>query len=133
MEFIVNGLTQKNVIGKELTVIKAIELFNELPSQTSSFVTIKIDDIKCKFTFVKPDCFMLDIPVVLNKIHKQRYTTKNQAAQYIRAIFKKSNMKSLKGFVDVPICHYTLDQMLEFKQEDEMQLKGKVPNIIKVK
>ena len=31
-------------------------------------------------------------------------------------------------FIDVPIRHFTLDEMLQFKKEDEMMLRGQDPD-----
>jgi len=115
------------------TLSQAFELFNELPQQKGAKFFIKNDEnIVFKFTFIEFNKYLVDFPFVIGKLHKQCYASKNQVAKHIRNVFNKTAIETLKGFTDVPIRHFTLDQMLEFKQENEMLLKGKDPDMVKL-
>jgi len=74
---------------------------------------------------------LVDYAFVPNTIHKQRYASNKECETIMNEVFSIKNLENLKGFIDVPIRHFTLDQMLEFKREDEMLLKGKDPDIEK--
>ena len=71
----------------------------------------------------------IDYPIEVGKIHKQRYANKQQCLYFLKKIYNKKEIKPEDNFLDVPIQHFTLDEMLEFKHEDDMLLRGEDPNI----
>ncbi len=83
------------------------------------------------FSWQDRNIWKIDYPVQQNKIHKQRYVTHQQCLQLSEHIYNGNSLDELKGFIDVPVRHFTLDEMLEFKIEDEMMLKGQDPDLYK--
>lgn len=85
------------------------------------------------FSWKDKNKWKIDYPIQHNKIHKQRYVTHKQCLQLAEHIYNGNSLDELKGFIDVPIRHFTLDDMLQFKKEDEMMLKGQDPNTDTIK
>ncbi|WP_378172825.1 hypothetical protein [Aquimarina sp. SS2-1] len=69
----------------------------------------------------------IDHPIKLREVHKQCYATKKQCVAIVRELFEKGNIDNVPGFIDVPIQDFTLDEMIEFKKEEEMMLRGEDP------
>ncbi|WP_299440425.1 hypothetical protein [uncultured Aquimarina sp.] len=76
---------------------------------------------------ISPSLWKIDSPIKLREVHKQCYATKEQCVAIIRELFEKGNIDDVPGFIEVPIQDFTLDEMIEFKKEEEMLLRGEDP------
>lgn len=124
-----NPLTNYKEKEKELNISEVIQLFDSLPSQEDSFLKINDTDQELIYRFIHTkNQWMIDHPVVQGTLHKQRYATKNECNKVINKIYKGVLPDKLNGFIDVP-KGFTLDDMLEFKREDEMMLRGQDPDL----
>lgn len=127
--FIKDAINNKD-IETSLSLSELKKEFSDLSIDKESFLKMQMrDKTVIKFSSVKENLWIIDSPISLGKIHKQRYATERQCLILINEIYHETDIENLKGFIDVPIRHFTLDEMLEFKQEDEMRLKGIDPNI----
>ncbi|WP_298541139.1 hypothetical protein [uncultured Aquimarina sp.] len=116
----INNKELQNVIDTASTHIKSsIKLYKE-----------KEEDYIVIFSWKDRNKWKIDYPIQLRKIHKQRYVTHKQCLQLSEHIFSGNSLDDLKGFIDVPVRHFTLDEMLQFKQEDEMMLRGEDPDLL---
>ena len=79
------------------------------------------------FQWKRINTWKIDSPITLDKIHKQCYATKEQCIAIIKELHEKGNIDHVPGFIEVPLQHFTLDDMLDFKREDEMALRGQDP------
>ncbi|WP_346883958.1 hypothetical protein [uncultured Algibacter sp.] len=122
-----NPLTNQQQKELELNVSETIQLFNDLPFQEDSFLKLNDTNQEWIYRFIYTNNkWMVDHPVVQGVVHKQRYATKNECVQLINGIYNQVHPDNLKDFIDVP-KEFTLDEMLEFKHEDDMMLKGQDP------
>lgn len=80
-----------------------------------------------KISPLGPQEFKIDYPIKLNKVHKQCYATKEQCIAIIKELYEVGHIDNIPGFLEVPIGDFTLDDMIEFKKEEEMMLKGEDP------
>lgn len=111
LEFVINAFTSlSNHRDSEIKIY----------GENNIFYLLKISPL-C------PQEFKIDVPVKNNSIHKQCYVTKEQCIAIIKELFDKGNIDNVPGFIEVPIREFTLDDMLEFKKEEEMMLKGQDP------
>ncbi len=86
------------------------------------------EEYLAKFNWISKNKWKVDYPIRLQEIHKQRYLSLKQCLQVIEIFYSSNDVYNLKGFYDVPINHFTLDEMIEFKKEDEMMLRGQDPD-----
>lgn len=119
---------------QRLNDIECIQQFNTLSEHHDSEIKLYTSNIKdhtASFNWVGINKWKIDCPVELHKIHRQRYATQKECIVLIKKIFQKKDLDTDDSFIDVPIRHFTLDEMLEFKEEDEMMLKGQDPDLYK--
>ncbi|WP_346883769.1 hypothetical protein [uncultured Algibacter sp.] len=121
-----------NISNKKQSLTKLLETVNLMSSHPESHIKLyksKEKKYTAIFSWQSRNKWKIDCPVELNKIHKQRYATKQQCFYFLKEIYNKKEIKPEDNFLDVPIQHFTLDEMLEFKREDDMLLRGEDPNI----
>ena len=114
----------------EVSFDKISEIMEELSISIESsikFFEIDNDFHKIAINKYESNKWKVDYPIEKEKIHKQQYLTKNECIYLIQKLYKGENLESSKKLIDVPIQHFTLDEMLEFKHEDDMMLKGQDP------
>ena len=92
-------------------------------SEIRIFVS-KISKYKIKIEFWGPYGWKIDYPIKLREVHKQCYATKEQCILIIQELYEKGHIDDIPGFIEVPIREFTLDEMIEFKKEEEMMLRG---------
>ncbi|MHA7059025.1 hypothetical protein ACWGOQ_0017500 [Aquimarina sp. M1] len=126
-------------IPKEINIsnqkITQRELYNSIDKSSVHKDTIiklypkKEEEYIVIFSWHDRNKWKIDYPIQHSKIHKQRYVTHQQCLQLSEHIFNGDSLDDLKGFIDVPIRHFTLDEMLQFKKEDELMLRGADPDL----
>ncbi|MBQ4820626.1 hypothetical protein [Aquimarina sp. MMG016] len=97
-----------------------IELF-KFDSENYVMALQRIEDNKWK----------VDYPLEQNKIHKQQYLKRVTCIHLVQKLYEGGNIEDSNDLIDVPIQHFTLDDMLEFKREDDMMLGGQDPDLLK--
>ncbi|MDH7448218.1 hypothetical protein [Aquimarina sp. 2201CG14-23] len=128
---IIDSLQCIDIIDKKVDDNEILKCFQGLSEHHDSEIKLYKSDIKkyiISFNWKGIDQWKIDCPVELNKIHKQGYATEDQSIAIIKEIYEKGNVDHIPGFIDVPIRHFTLDEMLQFKKEDDMMLKGEDPD-----
>jgi len=73
----------------------------------------------------------IDYPIQLHKIHKQRYVSHQQCLELSKHIYNGNSLDDFKGFIDVPIRHFTLDEMIHFILHLKNQKFKKYKKVIK--
>ncbi|KZS38909.1 hypothetical protein AWE51_15115 [Aquimarina aggregata] len=91
----------------EASYLKVINIYNKILS----------------FNWKAKDKWLLDIPIIPGKFHKQRYATKNECVAIIYEMDQERNIDDFERFLEVPVEEFTLDEMLVFKAEDEALLR----------
>lgn len=84
------------------------------------------------FKWLEKDKWLIDHPVVPDTLHRQRYATKEECLAFIEKIYQEYDISGFEGFQDVPIQDFTLDEILEFKEEDGYLLREEEPPVKKV-
>lgn len=110
---------------------QSIQFFNGLSDHQDSELKLyksDIDNYTISLNWFGINKWKIDYPIALKKIHKQSYATKEQAVTIIKEFYEKGNIDEIPGFIEVPIPHFTLDEMLQFKKEDELMLRGEDPD-----
>jgi len=116
----INPKELRNAINKASAHIdSSIKLYKE---KAAEYIVI--------FSWQDHNRWKVDYPVQLHKIHKQRYVSHKQCLELSQHIYNGNSLDDLNGFVDVPIRHFTLDEMLDFKKEDEMMMRGEDPDLL---
>ncbi|MHA7059022.1 hypothetical protein ACWGOQ_0017485 [Aquimarina sp. M1] len=119
-----------NISGEEKRITCIVDVINILSNNIYSQIKIYNTIVSEYLLLIKPigpEDWKIDHPVKLREVHKQCYATKAQCIAIIRELYEKGNIDDVPGFVDVPIQDFTLDEMLEFKKEEEMMLRGEDP------
>ena len=110
----------------ELSII--IDHFLAVSPHKDSYIGLINDDHELlHFYWIANNKWLVDHPVEVNMLHQQCYATTEECLVFIKKISQEYNPRNFKGFVNVPIKHFTLEEMLEFKKEDELLLKGQDP------
>jgi len=137
MKSIIRDTPKKiNINDKKITQVELYNFINKASAHKDSLVKLykeKEEEYTVSFLWDDRNKWKIDYPIELSKIHKQRYVTHKQCLNLSEHIFKGKPLDSLKGFIDVPVKYFTLDEMLEFKREDQMMLQGKDPDLNKPK
>lgn len=126
--------TQKEIrSSQKITTIEDLQ-FTIRRASAHKDTSIKIyleneEEYSAIFSWHDRNKWKIDYPIQLGKIHKQRYVTNKQCLQLADYIYKGKSVDEIKAFYDVPVRHFTLDEMLAFKKEDEMMLKGVDPYV----
>lgn len=129
--FIDDFIKNLEVVNQEREIEGILSAMAELSEHRDSEIRIyleKVSNYIIAITSNGLDKWKIDCPIKLNNIHKQRYATKQETLNLLEKICNNIDVDNLKGFTDVPVRHFTLDQMLEFKREDDLLLKGKDPD-----
>ncbi len=129
--FIEDTIRGINTIEEKSSASKCIDWFNSLSVHPDSEIKLyksDIEEYQIYFNWKGINKWKVDSPLELNKIHKQCYASKKQCIAIIKELYQVKNIDNIPGFIDVPIRHFTLDEMLEFKQEDEIMLRGNDPD-----
>ncbi|KAA1248133.1 hypothetical protein [Aquimarina sp. RZ0] len=120
-----------DAIVKEYNSKELLGFLDHMSPILGNYIKIQQDDTNAyivNFSWISRNKWKIDYPIEPQKVHKQRYATKQEALHLLEKIYQKYDIESLKDFIDVPIRHFTLDEMLAFKKEDEMMLRGEDPN-----
>ncbi|TPN88046.1 hypothetical protein [Aquimarina algicola] len=128
--FIEDTLQSISLLEDKKDMSFCLEQFKNLSQHPDSEIKLfvsEIDNYLACFRWISVDNWKIDCPVSLNKIHKQRYATEEECIQYIEQLYQDSDIDNIEDCIDVPIRHFTLDEMIEFKEEDEMMLQGQDP------
>ncbi len=128
IEDTINGVN-KTIEGT--TSNTCISYFKKLSEHHDSEIKFYKDNLKnyiVVFNWKGINEWKIDCPEELYKIHSQRYATIEECIFFIKKLFEVGHLENQKGFIDVPVNHFTLDDMIAFKEEDKMMLKGQDPN-----
>ncbi|GAA0719136.1 hypothetical protein GCM10009430_17850 [Aquimarina litoralis] len=110
---------------------QSIQLFSGLSDHQDSELKLyksDINDYTMSLNWFGINKWKIDYPIELKKVHKQSYGSKEQCVAIIKELYEKGNIDEIPDFIEVPISHFTLDEMLQFKKEDEMMLRGEDPD-----
>lgn len=123
----------KTGVKKDFVNLKdAITTFNELSKEEESFMMIygkNISNYVLEVSYDSKNKWKLDFPISNGNVHKQKFANKDEVINYIKDVFDGLSIEEDKSFLDVPVQHYSLDEMLAFKYEDEMLLRGEDPDM----
>ncbi|KAA1248136.1 hypothetical protein [Aquimarina sp. RZ0] len=119
-----------NIKDKKKTYEELDDTLNYLSN--NKYTEIKLyENIISKYKIylypISPFLWKIDYPIKLREIHKQCYATKGQCVAIIRELYEVGHIDNVLGFTEVPIQDFTLDEMIEFKKEEEMMLRGEDP------
>ncbi|WP_299188866.1 hypothetical protein [uncultured Aquimarina sp.] len=103
---------------------EVIGYFNNLSPDENSFISIINDNnYVLRFSWVAEQKWLVEFPIITNQIHQQRYANETQCLELIHKVDTSENFDNFEGFIEVPVEDFSLDEMLEFKAEDEALLK----------
>ncbi|MFD0863745.1 hypothetical protein ACFQ1M_16135 [Sungkyunkwania multivorans] len=115
--------------GEDFSYLKAKTAFDSLSRHQGVYIGfLDSSDQVLMFTWKVKDQWLVEHPVVLHKLHQQRYATDADCLNFIKKIYQEYDIASFEGFLDVPVEEFTLDEMLAFQREDEMLLRGEDPD-----
>ncbi|WP_298315313.1 hypothetical protein [uncultured Aquimarina sp.] len=119
--------------NKSIGLKDANDYFLTLSDHSASYIGFidSYDDVVI-FKWLEKDKWLIDHPVVPDTLHRQRYTTKEECLTFIEKIYQEYDISGFEGFEDVPIQDFTLDEILEFKEEDGYLLREEEPPVKKV-
>ena len=109
--------------NKELNLDEIEKQFQELSAHKGAYIAfIDSYDEVIIFNWRKINKWLVEYIIAPGELHGQKYVTNDECIPLIKRIYNEENVTS-KGFEDVPIGEFTLDQILIFKQEDERLLR----------
>ncbi|WP_299883868.1 hypothetical protein [uncultured Lacinutrix sp.] len=110
--------------SKSISLSNAKDYFLALSDHKKSYIGfIDVYYEVIIFNFHKRNKWLVEHLVVPNTLHRQRYATNEDCIKLIEKVYQEYDISTFKGFEDVPIGEFTLDEILAFKQEDEMLLR----------
>ncbi|AXT50161.1 hypothetical protein D1818_04690 [Aquimarina sp. BL5] len=119
--------------NKSIDLIDAKDYFKALSDDSKSYIGfLDVHDEVVIFKWLEKDKWLIDHPVVPDTLHRQRYVTKEECLAFIEKIYQEYDISGFEGFEDVPIQNFTLDEILEFKEEDGYLLREEEPPVKKV-
>lgn len=131
MEIRINDLLNNTNLSEDIyNYERIINLFQKLSSHSSSELNIykqNENNYLILISWKKVNTWKIDYPIKPREVHKQCYATKAQCIAIIKELFEVGHIDNVPGFIEVPIQDFTLDEMLEFKKEEEMMLRGEDP------
>ena len=108
---------------KSIGLPDANDYFKALSDDQESYIGfIDVYDEVIIFKWIVKNKWMIDHPLVPNTLHKQCYATDEECLDIIEKIYQERDITLFKEFEDVPVQEFTLDEMLQFKKEDEALL-----------
>ncbi len=128
---ITDSLQCIDLIDQKLDRNETLSYFQDLSDHHDSELKFYESDIKnyiASFHWNGINQWKIDCPVELHKVHRQRYATTEECISLIKKLYKSGDLDNEDNFIDVPIRHFTLDEMLQFKKEDEMMLRVQDPD-----
>jgi len=128
---IIDSLTCIDLKDQKLSVNEVLTYFQNLSEHHDSEIKLYTSDIKnytTSFNWTGINQWKVDCPVKLNEIHSQCYATTEECTLLIKKLYQYGDLDREQRFIDVPISHFTLDEMLQFKKEDTMMLRGQDPD-----
>lgn len=128
---IIDSLTSIDLIDQKFSIGEVLSFFKQLSDHQDSELKLyksNINDYIISLNWFGINKWKIDYPIELKKVHKQSYATKEQGIAIIKELYEQGNIDEIPGFIEVPIPHFTLDEMLRFKKEDEMMLRGEDPD-----
>ncbi len=121
-----------NISDQKITKKELYDAINKASTHIDTIIKLykeKEDNYIVIFSWQDRNKWKIDFPIQQHRIHKQRYISHKQCLQLSQEIFAgRNSLDDLIGFLDVPVRHFTLDEMLDFKKEDEMMLNGQDPD-----
>jgi len=119
--------------NKSIGLKDAKDYFLALSDHSASYIGfIDVYDDVVIFKWLEQDKWLIDHPVVPDTLHRQRYATKEECLAFIEKIYQEYDISGFEVFEDVPIQDFTLDEILEFKEEDGYLLREEEPPLKKV-
>lgn len=128
---IIDSLTSIDLIDQKFSIGEVLSFFKQLSDHQDSELKLyksNINDYIISLNWFGINKWKIDYPIELKKVHKQSYVSKEQCVAIIKELYEQGNIDEIPGFIEVPIPHFTLDEMLQFKKEDEMMLRGEDPD-----
>lgn len=128
---IIDSLNCIDLIDQKLDNNQALDFFQKLSNHHDSEIKFYKEGLKnyiASFNWKSINQWKIDCPEELSKLHSQRYATTEESLFFIKKIYEDGHLENQKGFINVPVNHFSLDDMLAFKEEDKMMLKGQDPN-----
>ncbi|WP_299248356.1 hypothetical protein [uncultured Aquimarina sp.] len=114
------------------TIYSCYDYFKNLSEHHDSEIKLFKSDSNnyiASFNWYGINQWKIDCPVELYEIHRQQYATTEECVLLIKKLYQYGNLDNEDKFIDVPIQHFTLNEMIEFRQEDKMMLRGEDPDM----
>ncbi|MBW1298275.1 hypothetical protein [Aquimarina litoralis] len=122
--YLKDNVKKQHLNGISANKGEVIGYFNDLSPDVNSFISIINDNnYVLRFSWVAEQKWLVEFPIVTNQIHQQRYANETQCQELIHQVDANENFDNFEGFIQVPVEDFSLDEMLEFKVEDEALLK----------
>lgn len=110
--------------NKSIDISDAKDYFKTLSDHSASYIGfIDVYDEAIIFKWISKDRWLIDHPVVPNTLHRQRYANTEECLVFIEKAYQEYDVSGFKGFLEVPIEEFTLDEIIQFKEEDEALLR----------
>ncbi len=110
--------------NKDFNKDEVIAYFQKLSFDKESFLGLldTYDEVIIFYPKAK-DQWLVDHLVVPSTLHRQCYASTAECLVFIEKLYREEDIHRLKGFEEVPVQEFTLDEMLQFKKEDEALLR----------
>ncbi|WP_299220771.1 hypothetical protein [uncultured Aquimarina sp.] len=126
-------IKEKQFDGIISNVNEVTAYFKDLSPDSNSFISIiNNNNNVLRFTWVAEQKWLVEYPVVTNQIHQQRYANESESLVLINRVNDNESFDNFSGFTEVPVGEFTLDEILEFKEEDAYLLREEEPPTKKV-
>ncbi|AXT54747.1 hypothetical protein D1815_02900 [Aquimarina sp. AD1] len=112
---------------------EVVDYFNNLSPDPNSFISIINDhnDV-LRFSWIAEQKWLVEYPIITNQIHQQRYANESESLILINRVNDNESFDHFDSFIQVPVQEFTLDEVLEFKEEDQYLLREEEPPTKKV-
>ncbi len=119
--------------NKDLNKNEVLEYLQGLSLHKDSFLgVIDVYDEVLVFYPKSEDRWLIDHLVVPNTLHRQRYATTNHCIEIITKLFEEQDIETFKDFEEVPVQEFTLDEIVQFKKEEQILLKNEEEGLVDV-
>ncbi|WP_298541134.1 hypothetical protein [uncultured Aquimarina sp.] len=129
---VIDSLQCIDLMDQKLSINDTLSYFQDLSEHHDSEIKLFKSDSKnyiASFNWYGINQWKIDCPVELYEIHRQQYATTEECVLLIKKLYQYGNLDNEDKFIDVPIQHFTLNEMIEFRQEDKMMLRGEDPDM----
>ncbi|MBQ4820630.1 hypothetical protein [Aquimarina sp. MMG016] len=119
--------------NKSIGLSDADDYFSALSDHKESYIGfIDVYDEVIIFKWLAHNKWLIDHPTVPGILHRQCYASSEECLVFIEKVYQEHDISNFEGFEDVPVQEFTLDEILEFKEEDEYLLREEEPPVKKV-